>query len=139
MSKKEKLASAVVLLLVLFWCGAMSLVAYRNVVAWRTRVLIRKVLEAPDTEFVVTVNGRPAPDGAPVLGAIRSAHLRMAHHTYPTHMIPVVIRGKTSVLELTLARDSAISDEYWIFWTRDAGTPNRPEIGRIETSVFDGE
>jgi hypothetical protein len=112
-------------------------VAYRNVEAWRARSEIRQLLNAPDDEFVVVVNGRPAPNTSAVLGAIRGVHLRMAHHTYPDHAIPVVIRRKQDVLELTLGRDSGLVHEYWVFWTRDGGNPNRLEIGRLETSVFD--
>lgn len=126
-------------LIILLWCGMMSWVAYRNVEALRTRIAIREILRAPDDEFEVTVNGRPAQDRDAVLQAIRSAHLRMAHHSYPNHEIPVTIRGKRAVLELTLARDSGLTREYWVFWTREKGNPNRLEIGRIESSSFDGE
>jgi hypothetical protein len=112
-------------------------VAYRNVETWRTRIAIRQLLNAPDDEFVVMVNGRSAPNSSAVLGAISGVHLRMAHHTYPGHAIPVVIRRKQDLLELTLSRDSGLAREYWVFWTRDGGDPNRLEIGRLETSVFD--
>ena len=113
--------------------------AYRNVVAWRARTEIRQLLHAPQDEIVVTVNGRPAPNGGAVSGAIAGVHLRMSHHTYPVHEIPVVIRRKQDVLELTLARDSGLPHEYWIFWTKEEGNPNRLEIGRIDSTVFDGE
>jgi len=109
----------------------------RNVEAWRARIAIREFLNAPNGEFMVLVNGRPAPDSGAVLGAIRGVHLRMSHHTYPNHEIPIVIRRKQDALELTLSRDSGLAREYWVFWTRDGGDPNRLEIGRLETSVFD--
>jgi hypothetical protein len=112
-------------------------VAYRNMEAWRARSAIRQLLNAPDDEFMVLVNGRPAPNSSAVLGALRGVHLRMAHHTYPDHAIPVVIRGKQDVLELTLSRDSGLAREYWVFWTRERGDPNRLEIGRLETLAFD--
>ncbi len=112
-------------------------VAYRNVEAWRARSAIRQLLNAPDGEFMVLVNGRSAPNGSAALGAIRGVHLRMAHHTYPEHAIPIVIRRKQDVLELTLSRDSGLVHEYWVFWTREGDNPNRLEIGRLETSVFD--
>ena len=112
-------------------------VAYRSVEAWRARSAIRQLLKAPDDEFVVMVNGRPAPNSGAVLGAIREVHLRMAHHTYPGHAIPIVIRRKQNVLELTLMRDSGLVHEYWVFWTRERGNPNHLEIGRLETSAFD--
>ncbi len=112
-------------------------VAYRNVEAWRTRSAIRQLLNAPDDEFVVMVNGRSAPNSGAVLGAIRGVHLQMAHHTHADHEIAVVIRKKQDVLELTLMRDSGLVHEYWVFWTRERGNPNHLEIGRLETSVFD--
>ncbi len=137
--KKWQWPPWVVALFVLLWGSMMLLVAYRNVEAWRARNAIRQLLNAPDVEFVVTVNGRLASNDDGVLVAIRGVHLRMAHHTHPDHEIPVVIRRKQSVLELTLGRDSALAREYWVFWTREGGNPNRLEIGRIETPVFDGE
>lgn len=107
--------------------------------AWHVRSVILKSLDAPDDEYLVTVNGRPTPNRGAVLGAIRGLHLRAAHHTHPDHEIPVVIRRKQDTLELTLARDSGIANEYWVFWTREMGNPNRLEIGRIETSTIDSQ
>ncbi|HYL85251.1 MAG TPA: hypothetical protein VE263_13525 [Candidatus Angelobacter sp.] len=137
--RKGQWQSWVVLPFFLVWCAMMLLTAYRNVEAWRTRSAIRELLRAPDAEYAVMVNGQPGPNAGAVLGAIRGVHLRMSHHTYPNHEIPVVIRRKHDVLELTLGRDSGLPHEYWIFWTREKGNPNRLEIGRIETSVFDGQ
>jgi hypothetical protein len=136
--KKGQWQSWAALPLLLLICAMMLLTAYRNVEAWRTRSAIRELLRAPDAEYQVTVNGQSEPNASPVLGAIRRIHLRMSHHTYPNHEIPVVIRRNHDVLELTLGRDSGLPHEYWIFWTRDKGNPNRLEIGRIETLVFDG-
>ena len=136
-AKKWQWPPWLVVLFVLSWGSMMLLVAYRNVEAWRARSAIRELLDAPDGEFMVTVNGRPAPNVGTVVGAIRGVRLRMAHHTHADHEIPVVIRRNQRVLELTLGRDSAIPHEYWVFWSREGGNPNRLEIGRIETSVFD--
>jgi hypothetical protein len=112
-------------------------IAYRSVEAWRERIAIRQLLNAPDGEFVVLVNGRSAPNPGAVLRAIRGVHPRMSHHTYPDHEIPIVIRRKQDVLELTLKRDSGLAHEYWVSWTREHDNPNRLEIGRLETAVFD--
>jgi hypothetical protein len=122
------------LLLVIF-----SFVGYRNLEAFRARNQIRQALNAPDSEFAVTVNGRPWPDKTAALSVIRSIHLRLSHHSHPGHEIMVVIKHKDETLNLTLARDSAIPDEYWIFWTSQEGDLNRPEIGRIQTSLFDSQ
>lgn len=124
---------------VLLWCVIMLFIGYRNLVAWRERGAIRAMLHAPDAEFVVKVNGRPVSNSNGVLEAIRGIHLRMAHHTHPEHEIPVEIRSDHGVLELTLARDSALPREYWVFWTGEEGDPNRLEIGSIQTSAFDGQ
>jgi hypothetical protein len=126
-------------LLILLWGALMLRWAYRSVEAWHVRSVILKSLDAPDHEYVVTVDGRPTPNRGAVLGAIRGMHLRAAHHTHPGHEIPVVILRKRDALELTLARDSAIANEYWVFWTREMGDPKRLEIGRIETSTFDSQ
>jgi hypothetical protein len=112
-------------------------VAYCSVEAWRARIAIRQLLDAPDGEFVVMVDGRAAPDSGAVLGAIRGQHLRTSHRPHPDHEIPVVIRRKQDLLQLTLGRDSGLAHEYWVFWTREGGNPNRLEIGRLEISVFD--
>jgi hypothetical protein len=139
MLKKWQWPPLLVLPFFLVWVGMMLFVAYRNVEAWRARSAIRELLDAPDREFVVTVNGRPTPNSGAVLGAIRAVHLRMAHHSHPDHKIPVVVRRDQRVLELTLGRDSGLAHEYWIFLTREEGNPNRLEIGRIETPLFDGQ
>jgi hypothetical protein len=135
--KRSQAPPWVLALFLLLWGGIMLRVAYRSVEAWRARSQIRQSLNAPDDEFVVMVNGRSAPNSSAVLGAIRGVRLRMAHHTHPDHAIPIVIRRNQDVLELTLSRDSGLAHEYWVFWTREGENPNRLEIGRLETSVFD--
>jgi hypothetical protein len=135
--KKSQAPPWVVAIFVLLWGGIMLRVGYRNVEAWQARRAIRQLLDAPDGEFVVMVNGRSAPNSSAVLGAIRGVHLRMAHHTHPDHAIPLMIRRKQDVLELTLRRDSGLTHEYWVFWTLERDNPNRLEIGRLETAAFD--
>jgi hypothetical protein len=129
----------VMLPLLLFLSGMMLFWAHRSAEAWRARNAILKLLDAPDDQFAVTVNGQPTPNGRAVLQAMRGVHSMMAHHSHPDHKIPIVIRREQEVLELTLGRDSDLGQEYWIFWTREAANPNRLEIGRIRTSVFDGQ
>jgi hypothetical protein len=117
----------------------MLFVAYREAEAWLVRRTIREVLNAPDNEFFVMVNGQPAANGTPVVEAIRGVHLSLANHTHPDHETSIAIRRKQNLLELTLARDSGLPREYWVFWTREKGNPNRLEIGRIKTSIFDDQ
>ena len=137
--KRGQLPSWLMLPFLLIWGGLMLFWAYRSVEEWQARNAVLKFLDAPDDQFAVRVNGGPAPNGRAVLQAMRSAHLRMAHHSHPEHQIPVEIWRKQEVLRLTLGRDSDLTQEYWIFWTREAGNTNRLEIGRIQTSVFDSQ
>jgi hypothetical protein len=120
-------------------CGIILLVGYRHVQEGRARSRVLNVLEAPDSDFVVTVDGRVWPHNNGVLAAIRGVRSRAAHHSAPDHAIYVVIRGKRGDLELTLARDSDVPEEYWVFWTSQEGDQNRLEIGRIETRIFDAQ
>jgi hypothetical protein len=117
----------------------MLLWAYRSVEAWRGRNAIQQLLNAPDDDIAVTVNGRSILNGREVIRAIRGVHLGKAHHSHPDHRIQVVIQRKQVVMDLTLARDSDLGQEYWVFWTREAENPNRLEIGRIETPVFNNQ
>jgi hypothetical protein len=139
MAKKWQWPWWVITPLILLWSGIMLFTVYRNVEAWQARNAIREMLDAPDIEFMVLANGRSVPSTGGVLGAIRGVHLQMAHHSHPDQEIPVMIRRDKTVLELTLARDSDDTQEYWVFWTREGRNPNRLEIGRIETSVFDSK
>ena len=121
-------------------CGTILFLGYRNEQESRARSTILKVLEAPDSDLVVTVNGHLWSPNNAVLATIRGVHAQAAHHSGPGHEILVVIRGKQrGKLQLTLARDSDVRQEYWVFWTLQEGNPNRLEIGRIETSIFDGQ
>jgi|SRR5271165_5064577 len=123
----------------LLLCGVMVFWVYRTVEEGRARTAILELLDAPDDQFAVSVNGQLTQNGRAVLDALRGVHSMSAHHSHPDHKIPVVIRRKQEVLELTLRRDSDFTQEYWIFWTREADNPNRLEIGRINTSVFDSQ
>lgn len=130
--KKLRLSEPLLWLFLLFWCGLGLLAVYREVEAWQARIEIRKVLQAPDSELVVTVNGRLVPDNRAVLRALRGVHLRTPHHSHPDQEAPVTIAGPRGRLELTLARDSALAGEYWVFRTLDAKSVHRLEIGWID-------
>lgn len=139
MPAKQQLPRWVVTPLAGLWCAIMLFVLYRNIEAWRARIAIQAMLAAPDSEFLLTVNGQSSENPTTVLGAIRRIHFKATKHSHPEHEIAIVIRRKQDVLELTLGRDSGLPHEYWVFWTREAKNANRLEIGRIETSVFDLE
>jgi hypothetical protein len=134
---KQRLPWWIATPLIALSCVAMLLVAYRNVEAWRARTAVRAMLDAPDSEFLLTVNGHVPQNPAAVLGAMRGIHSKPAHHSHPEHEMAVVVRRKQNALELTVRRDTDLPEEYWIFWTREAQSTNRLEIGRIETAVFD--
>jgi hypothetical protein len=127
----------VMLPFLLVWTGLMFFWAYRTVEEWRARSAILELLDAPDDQIAVTVNGQPISNGIEVIPAIRGLHSAAAHHSHPDHKIALVIRKNQKVLELTLRRDSDFAQEYWVFWTREVDDPNRLEIGRIQTSAFD--
>ena len=73
------------------------------------------------------------------LDAIRHIRYQSGHHSGPEHRIFVEVKGKQGQLELVLARDSGNRDEYWVFWSKEAGKESRQEIGRINTSFLDRE
>jgi hypothetical protein len=138
-SAKTRAARYLLLFFFLFWCVIVLRIGYFNLRAWHDRITIRKALNAPDTAFTVLVNGKPAQDSQVVLAAMRTIHLKMSHHTYPTKETSLVILKDGHVLELTLARDSSRQHEYWIFWIREPQHSGLTEIGRIETPIFDGQ
>ena len=105
MTAKRQLPWRVETPLVALWCVMMLFVIYRGLEAWRARVDIRTILDGPDNDFLLTVNGHSVANPATVLGAIRDIHSRAAHHSHPEHEIAIVVRRKQAVLELTLGRD----------------------------------
>ena len=137
MPAKQQLPWWVVTPLTVVCCVMMLFVIYREIEAWRARIDIRAMLDASDSELLLTVDGRSSQNPAAIIEAIRGIHSKAAHHSHPEHEIAIVVRRKQELLELTLGRDSAVPDEYWVFWTREAKSTNRLELGRIETSTFD--
>ena len=116
--------------------AAGMLFAYFDVQATRARHSIVKFLDAPDGNFEVTVNGSSWGADRDLLGAIRHIHFEPGHHSHPEHEIFVEVQGKRGKLELVLARDSGNANEYWVFWTKEAGKESRQEIGMVETFVL---
>jgi len=57
----------------------------------------------------------------------------LAHHSSPINSFDVRFERNNQEYQYRLGRDSARSNEYWVFETARAGNPGR-EIGRIESS-----
>ena len=105
----------------------------------KARKAILDLLDGPREEFLVTVNGWQTRNADAVLAALRGLHEPSPHHTHTIHDIPVVIQRNARTLELTLGRDSALPQQYWVFCKCGRGSLDQTEVGRMETSVFDGQ
>jgi len=89
------------------------------------------------TTAELSVNGRPAEHPAEILRAIRSLRPMGGHHSHPTTAIAVVVTCPQGSIALQLRRDSSAPQEYWVYYPTRRMTGSS-EIGRIETSLFDG-
>jgi hypothetical protein len=89
------------------------------------------------TKAEVTVNGQPARHPVRILGAIRSLHQVLGHHSSPTTAIDVTVRCHQGSVTLELGRDSQDPQEYWVYYPAHHNSAHN-ELGRIETSLFDG-
>lgn len=93
-------------------------------------------LHAPDGEFTVMVNGQSPRNPEAVLGALRGLHYEAGHHSDRINKFFVTVQRGQRVFQLTLGRDSSRSHEYWVsLESRDAIW----QVGRIDTSIFDGQ
>jgi hypothetical protein len=119
--------------------GTALLFAYFEVHSMRARRSIVKFLDAPDGEFEVTVNGNFWGADKDMLDAIRHIHFEPGHHSHPEHEIFVEVQSSRGKLELVFGRDSGNTNEYWVFWTKEAGKQSRLEIGRVDTTVLGRE
>ena len=87
--------------------GAWVFGAYSEAQAWRARNIVRKFLDAPDSEFSVSVNYRAWLSDNGKVQAVREIHFQEGRHTHTVHNIAVVFRMAQADLELTLERYSA--------------------------------
>ena len=131
-----------------WWIGAPALVLVIGMFLWagheqaqetKARNAILDLLNGPREEFVVTVNGWSPPNADAMLSALRGLHKPNPQHTHTVHDISVVIQRNARTLELTLRRDSALPQQYWVFCECGRCYLDQAEIGRIETSAFDRE
>jgi hypothetical protein len=58
------------------------------------------------------------------------------HHSYPNDTIPIKIVSKNGDIQVRIARDSDVDNEYWIFWDKYDKTKNNA-IGFLRTNKFD--
>ena len=119
-------AAAGFLIIVLSLCGAAVFLTRAAVEEVRAR------LTGAVTE--IRVDGRPAPDPDRLLSALRRIESHNYHHTHPTTGYRVQVQTDEGLLDLLLRRDSALPNEYWVFYPGfNAGN----DIGTVVTDALD--
>lgn len=112
--------------------AAFLMFAATNLVwGWRLNTFFRS-----PTATVVSIDGRPVAEPAPVIQALRSTRFKMAHHSHPVARLRIVLRDGDAEQVLLLGRDSTNPREYWVDYTRP-GFSLSDGLGRIETDAFD--
>ena len=115
------------ILLTFLFGGIIEMNERERVLAW---------LSDNGTNVTVTINGTIATNTVQIVTAFKSIHPIPAHHSHPTVAYRIELKGRTNSLTLHAARDSANSQEFWIFSPHYRATSNN-EIGRIQTDFFD--
>jgi len=75
----------------------------------------RSVLAAVVDCSTVLVNGQMLADPAPLLSALRQTKFLPPNHTGPGRAIALRLGGLHGTTDITLARDSDHSDQFWVF------------------------
>jgi len=96
---------------------------------------LRPRLNAPITD--VLVDGMPIAAREPLLAALRRIESRRYHHSHPTGSYRVQLQTSEGPLELVLRRDSAVPNEYWVYYRGFEGTEAN-DIGTVFTDALDG-
>ena len=96
-------------------------------------------LRALNRDYSVFVSGREVSDGQAIVQVLKTTAEIHGHHSHPINPSVVEIRAGSSSLRLTVARDSDVPDEYWIFVPGEGSLGQHRfglEIGRVKTNVF---
>jgi hypothetical protein len=96
---------------------------------------LRPILNAPVTD--VLVDGTPIAAPEPLLAALRRIESRRYHHSHPTGSYRVQLQTSEGPLELILRRDSAVPNEYWVYY-RGFKATEANDIGTVVTDALDG-
>ena len=96
---------------------------------------LRPRLNAPITD--VLVDGMPVAAREPLLAALRRIESRRYHHSHPTGSYRVQLQTSEGSLELVLRRDSAVPNEYWVYY-RGFEATEANAIGTVFTDALDG-
>ena len=96
---------------------------------------LRPRLNAPITD--VLVDGMPVAAPEPLLAALRRIESRRYHHSHPTGSYRVQLQTSEGPLELVLRRDSAVPNEYWVYY-RGFEATEANDIGTVFTDALDG-
>ena len=78
----------------------------------------------------------PAADADKIVSALKQTSPALGHHSHPTIRVRVDINSERGNMTFELGRDSALPQEYWVFYPKYRVTSNY-EIGRVTTPVFD--
>src|SRR3981189_2126743 len=96
---------------------------------------VRPRLNAPITD--VLVDGMPVAAREPLLAALRRIESRRYHHSHPPGSYRVQLQTSEGPLELVLRRDSAVPNEYWVYY-RGFEATEANDIGTVFTDALDG-
>jgi hypothetical protein len=100
------------------------------------RMQVLDQLHALSGNYEVYVEGHTYRESEKIISMIKQVSPYLAHHSHPTKMIRITIRGPQATIALELGRDSGRPQEYWVFYPGNVVT-SRNEIGRVTTSLLD--
>lgn len=105
-------------------------------IAYEARQQLFTALDEPILS--VEVDGRLLPEPEPFVDLLR--HMNSStyryHHSHPTQPMNVVLHTKTKDIDLILARDSDLPNEYWVF-DPTYKTTTQNDIGKVTTKLLD--
>ena len=84
-----------------------------------------------------SVNGKPFAQGAALVALLRDLRHPWAHHSHALAPLRARITTSAGAVELSIARDSGIGEEYWVFYPGFEATKSNA-IGHIFTDLLDG-
>lgn len=119
-----------------FAVPVLSAIVIAQGVASSSRDEASNFLRGLSGNYRVYVNHEPVPDADKIVSALKQMSSEWGHHSHPTKRILVEISSENGSMTFELARDSALPQEYWVFYPKYRITSNY-DIGTITTPVFD--
>ena len=99
---------------------------------------VKTWLENVSVDAIVSINNEVIRKPQTVIDELRKLARLPAHHSHATKRIRIAIRDNDQGLVIDLGRDSQLPQEYWVFYLGYRHTSVN-EVGRITTSLFEGE